>query len=113
MSGHSGRALRPRKSRAGPAMNTLRRIVMLGMGVLALSAFQISPVAQGHAAAAAAPAVLLSGQSRPTPALDGGTYIHDPSTIVRCDGKFYTFGTGGGGLISDHYEADLGRGGRS
>jgi arabinan endo-1,5-alpha-L-arabinosidase len=35
------------------------------------------------------------------PALDGEPYIHDPSTVMICDGKFYTFGTGGGGLISD------------
>jgi arabinan endo-1,5-alpha-L-arabinosidase len=31
----------------------------------------------------------------------GKPYIHDPSTIMFCDGKYYTFGTGGGGLISD------------
>lgn len=31
----------------------------------------------------------------------GTPYIHDPSTIAECDGKYYTFGTGGGGLISD------------
>ena len=31
----------------------------------------------------------------------GQPYIHDPSTIAECDGKWYTFGTGGGGLISD------------
>ena len=31
----------------------------------------------------------------------GDIYIHDPSTIVKCDGKYYTFGTGGGGLMSD------------
>jgi len=31
----------------------------------------------------------------------GQPYIHDPSTIAVCDGKYYTFGTGGGGLISD------------
>lgn len=31
----------------------------------------------------------------------GNPYIHDPSTIVECDGKYYTFGTGGGGLISE------------
>jgi arabinan endo-1,5-alpha-L-arabinosidase len=30
----------------------------------------------------------------------GKPFIHDPSTIVDCDGKYYTFGTGGGGLIS-------------
>jgi arabinan endo-1,5-alpha-L-arabinosidase len=34
-------------------------------------------------------------------ALNGKPYIHDPSTIMFCDGKYYTFGTGGGGLISD------------
>lgn len=31
----------------------------------------------------------------------GEPYIHDPSTIAKCDGKYYTFGTGGGGLISE------------
>lgn len=31
----------------------------------------------------------------------GQPYIHDPSTIIECEGKYYTFGTGGGGLISD------------
>ncbi len=31
----------------------------------------------------------------------GKPFIHDPSTIAACDGKFYTFGTFGGGLISE------------
>lgn len=31
----------------------------------------------------------------------GKPFIHDPSTIVECDGKYYTFGTFGGGLISE------------
>ena len=31
----------------------------------------------------------------------GQPYIHDPSTIAECDGKYFTFGTGGGGLISE------------
>jgi arabinan endo-1,5-alpha-L-arabinosidase len=31
----------------------------------------------------------------------GKPFIHDPSTIVQCDGKYYTFGTGSGGLISE------------
>ena len=35
------------------------------------------------------------------PALDGAPYIHDPSTIAISDGKYFTFGTGGGGLISE------------
>lgn len=34
-------------------------------------------------------------------ALDGQVGIHDPSTIIQCDGKYYTFGTGGGELISN------------
>ena len=36
----------------------------------------------------------------PVTAQVGAPYIHDPSTIAECDGKYYTFGTGGGGLIS-------------
>lgn len=31
----------------------------------------------------------------------GDIFIHDPSTIVKCDGRYYTFGTGSGGLMSD------------
>jgi arabinan endo-1,5-alpha-L-arabinosidase len=31
----------------------------------------------------------------------GKPFIHDPSTIMDCEGKYYTFGTGGGGLISE------------
>lgn len=38
----------------------------------------------------------LAGQG-----LDGHINIHDPSTILRCNGKFYTYGTGGGTLVSD------------
>jgi len=34
-------------------------------------------------------------------ALDGQVQIHDPSTLVRCDGKYYTFGTGGTTLVSE------------
>ena len=37
----------------------------------------------------------------PAGAQIGAPYIHDPSTLAECDGKWYTFGTGGGGLISD------------
>jgi arabinan endo-1,5-alpha-L-arabinosidase len=31
-------------------------------------------------------------------ALDGVVQIHDPSTIIQCDGKFCTYGTGGLGF---------------
>jgi arabinan endo-1,5-alpha-L-arabinosidase len=51
--------------------------------------------------AAAVPTLLSLWLSSPASALDGYVFIHDPSTVVRCDGKFYTFGTGGGGLMSD------------
>jgi len=50
---------------------------------------------------AAVVSTLLSFGSSGAPALNGEPYIHDPSTIMVCDGKFYTFGTGGGGLVSD------------
>ncbi len=39
----------------------------------------------------------------------GKPFIHDPSTIMECDGSYYTFGTRGGGLISrDGYRWDSG-----
>lgn len=31
----------------------------------------------------------------------GKPFIHDPSTIMESDGKYFTFGTGSGGLISE------------
>src|SRR5690349_16755492 len=34
-------------------------------------------------------------------ALEGNVGIHDPSTIIFCAGKFYTYGTGGTSLVSD------------
>jgi arabinan endo-1,5-alpha-L-arabinosidase len=34
-------------------------------------------------------------------AVDGQPGIHDPSTIAMCDGKFYTYGTGGNALVSE------------
>ncbi|MCB1097697.1 MAG: family 43 glycosylhydrolase [Verrucomicrobiae bacterium] len=37
----------------------------------------------------------------PLLALEGDFRIHDPSTLVQCGGKFYTYGTGGTTLVSD------------
>ena len=45
--------------------------------------------------------VSVSLCSTKTLAQTGAPYIHDPSTIAECEGKYYTFGTGGGGLISE------------
>ena len=45
-------------------------------------------------------ALLSVFASKTAEAQVGHPFIHDPSTIVFCDGKYYTFGTGGGGLIS-------------
>jgi len=50
---------------------------------------------------AASLTLLALSASRPLLALDGEPYIHDPSTVVEDNGKYYAFGTGGGGLISD------------
>ena len=46
--------------------------------------------------------LLAAGLCATTDALaqSGAPWIHDPSTLAYCDGKWYTFGTGGGGLIS-------------
>ena len=33
-------------------------------------------------------------------AAEGQVQIHDPSTVIQCDGKFYVWGTGGRGLVS-------------
>jgi arabinan endo-1,5-alpha-L-arabinosidase len=45
-------------------------------------------------------AVLFS-LARPTFALEGTIRIHDPSTIMECNGKYFTWGTGGAALESD------------
>lgn len=63
-------------------------------------------LAAGVLLAAAVPALLSFDPSGPPalagpPALDGEPYIHDPSTIMVSNGRYYTFGTGGGGLVSD------------
>jgi arabinan endo-1,5-alpha-L-arabinosidase len=51
------------------------------------------------------PILLLMGYvaiwAAPVLALDGAVQIHDPSTIVECNEKFYTYGTGGSCLVSD------------
>jgi arabinan endo-1,5-alpha-L-arabinosidase len=39
--------------------------------------------------------------SLPAFALDGQIGIHDPSTLMLCNGKWYTWGTGGTALVSD------------
>ena len=44
---------------------------------------------------------ILNCQFTTCDAQTGAPYIHDPSTIAECESKYYTFGTGGGGLISD------------
>jgi len=44
---------------------------------------------------------LALGQGTASAQLAGEPYIHDPSTVTLSDGKYYTFGTGRGGLISD------------
>ena len=50
--------------------------------------------------AAAASTLLSALQLSPAFALDGEPWVHDPSTVVPCDGKYYAYGTGGSGLVS-------------
>jgi len=53
----------------------------------------------------AAPVVLMTGfvafLASPAFALNGQVQIHDPSTIMQCNGRFYTYGTGGSSLVSE------------
>jgi arabinan endo-1,5-alpha-L-arabinosidase len=46
-------------------------------------------------------ALLSMWLTGPAIAQMGKPFIHDPSTITESDGRYYTFGTGGGGLISE------------
>ncbi len=51
--------------------------------------------------AATLPFLFSLWHSSPAMALDGEPFIHDPSTIVQCDGKWYAWGTGGSAIVSD------------
>lgn len=55
-----------------------------------------SPVAAQQKLYAAALVALLSSSAYEAEAQVGEPFIHDPSTIALCDGKYYTFGTGEG-----------------
>jgi arabinan endo-1,5-alpha-L-arabinosidase len=66
-----------------------------------LNRFVLGGFMKSRILAAAVLTMLFLCLSSPALALDGKPYIHDPSTVMLCDGKFYTFGTGGGGLISE------------
>src|SRR5580704_10980787 len=46
-------------------------------------------------------ALLSVSASLPAAALNGDPYIHDPSTVAYDNGKYYVYGTGNGGLVSD------------
>jgi len=49
----------------------------------------------------AAAALFTLGLAGTATAQIGQPFIHDPSTIVEENGKYYTYGTGGGGLMSE------------
>ncbi len=46
-------------------------------------------------------AIAVIALAVPVFALDGQVQIHDPSTLVQCDGTWYTWGTGGNALESE------------
>src|SRR5665213_1312974 len=61
-----------------------------------LNRFVLQVSMKSRILAVTAPALLFLSSSGPALALDGEPYIHDPSTVLQCDGKYYTWGTGGG-----------------
>ena len=56
---------------------------------------------KSHILALTVPALLFLSSSAPALAVNGEPGIHDPSTVLECDGKYYTWGTGGSALVSD------------
>ncbi|MBN2685091.1 MAG: family 43 glycosylhydrolase [Pontiellaceae bacterium] len=62
--------------------------------------FRKERVSTGKVKGCALAAFILSA-ALPVLALDGNVNIHDPSTIMECDGKYYTYGTSGTALVSD------------
>ena len=46
-------------------------------------------------------AFLVAAITQTLTAQIGRPFIHDPATVVEDNGKYYTFGTGSGGLISE------------
>ena len=62
--------------------------------------FRKEHVSMGKVKGCALAALILSA-ALPALALDGNANIHDPSTIMECDGKYYTYGTSGTALVSD------------
>lgn len=65
----------------------------------------MNPMHQARSALIVRPILLLMGSitiwASPAFALDGQVQIHDPSTIAQCNGRYYTYGTGGSSLVSD------------
>jgi arabinan endo-1,5-alpha-L-arabinosidase len=65
----------------------------------------MNPIPHARLFLFAMPIILLMGcvsiWASPVFALDGEVRVHDPSTVIPCDGRFYTYGTGGACLVSD------------
>jgi arabinan endo-1,5-alpha-L-arabinosidase len=65
----------------------------------------MNPILHVESLRFAGPILLVMGSvavwASPAFALDGQVQIHDPSTIMPCNGKLYTYGTGGSSLVSD------------
>ena len=50
--------------------------------------------------AAYALAAIVAIAASPAISLEGDVGMHDPSTVIQSDGRYYSFGTGGGLSIS-------------
>jgi arabinan endo-1,5-alpha-L-arabinosidase len=57
--------------------------------------------AAGRWLVAAVSSLVAPALAQAEPQLAGEVFIHDPSTVTLSDGKWYTFGTRGGGLVSE------------
>src|SRR5471030_217189 len=62
---------------------------------------ELKPLAIVRCSIAATAMTAVLALASPALALDGQSGIHDPSTVTLCDGKYYTYGTGGNPLVSD------------
>ena len=81
---------------------TLSLAVSTSYSVYRINRFVFGAAMKSNPLAAAILALLALCACGPALAqLAGEPYIHDPSTVIQSDGKYFTFGTGGGGLISD------------
>jgi arabinan endo-1,5-alpha-L-arabinosidase len=81
--------------------NSTRTLFPADFSILPISAPRMRRLSLGNALKFGLLLALGFSVVPPASALEGQVQIHDPSAVVRCDGKFYCYGTGGAALVSD------------